>query len=115
MEIHRDWIDGKFWVITTRVHGMILRKFGMCPSNEEEKGYMSRVWYASRNIDDCDERMRYFTCSWGCQWSHDKSRWSSEMGASVLEALVSLVFSLQEGDEWTMAWNQVHFCQGGEC
>jgi hypothetical protein len=22
-------IDGKFWVITTRVHGMILRKFGM--------------------------------------------------------------------------------------
>ena len=37
------------------------------------------------------------------------------MGASVLEALVSPVFSLQEGDEWTMAWNQVHFCQGGEC
>jgi hypothetical protein len=29
MEIHRDGIDGKFWVITTRVHGMILRKFGM--------------------------------------------------------------------------------------
>jgi hypothetical protein len=102
---------------------MILRKFGMndvklvkyflafhykfssglCPSDEEEKGYMSRVWYASRKIDDCDERMRYFTCSWCCQWSHDKSRWSSEMGASVLEALVSPIFSLQEGDEWTMA------------
>jgi hypothetical protein len=38
-----------------------------------------------------------------CQWSHDKSRWSSEMGASVLKALVSPIFSLQEGDEWTMA------------
>jgi hypothetical protein len=55
---------------------------GLCPSDEEEKGYMSRVWYASRKIDECDERIRYFTCSWCCQWSHEKSRWSSEMGAS---------------------------------
>jgi hypothetical protein len=69
---------------------------------------MSRVWYASRKIDECDERIRYFTCSWCCQWSHEKSRWSSEMGASVLEALVSPIFSLQEGDEWTMAWYQVN-------
>jgi hypothetical protein len=30
------------------------------------------------------------------------------MGASVLEALVSPIFSLQEGDEWTMAWYQVN-------
>jgi hypothetical protein len=63
IEIHRDGIDGKFWVITMRVHGMILRKFsmndvkpvkyflafhykfslGLCPSDEEEKGYMSHV------------------------------------------------------------------------
>jgi hypothetical protein len=81
MEIHRDGIDGKFWVITTRVDGMILKKFdmnnvklvkyflafhykissGLCPSNEEEKGYMSCVWYASRKIDDCDGMFKYFT------------------------------------------------------
>ena len=30
------------------------------------------------------------------------------MGALVLKALVSPIFSLQEGDEWTMAWYQVN-------
>jgi hypothetical protein len=34
-----------------------------------------------------------------CQCSHDKSRWNTEMGASVLKALVSPMFSLQDGDE----------------
>jgi hypothetical protein len=35
------------------------------------------------------------------------------MGASVLEELVSPIFRLQEGDEWTMAWHQVNQC--GDC
>jgi hypothetical protein len=34
-----------------------------------------------------------------CQCSHDKSKWNSDMGALVLKAPVSPMFSLQEGDE----------------
>jgi hypothetical protein len=75
MEIHRDRKDGKLWLSQQKYVVKILRKFGMnnvkpvkslwlsivsflqvyVLTNEEEKGYMSRVSYASRKFDVCDE------------------------------------------------------------
>jgi len=63
--------------------------------------------FAMRRLD--------ISLAWSCQCSHDKSKWNSEMGALVLKALISPIFSLQEGDEWTMARYQVNCCQGGDC
>jgi hypothetical protein len=36
-------------------------------TNEEEKGYMSRVTYVNRKFDVCDENGQYFISSWCCQ------------------------------------------------
>jgi hypothetical protein len=76
MEIHRDRKNGKLWLSQQKYVEKILMRFGMnnvkpvkiplashfkissslCPSNDEENEYMSRVPYAnaSRKFDVCD-------------------------------------------------------------
>jgi hypothetical protein len=51
--------------------------------DEEEKGYMSLVLYASRNFDDCDGEMVNFSHAVGVVSSTWKNQVKSmEMGAS---------------------------------
>jgi len=103
MEIHRDRKYGMIWLSQQKYVDNILKNFGiddvkpvniplyfhcnispsLCPSNEEEKGYMSRVSYSSRNFYVCDAMVRYFTCFWSFRWKHGKYMYNSEMGASI--------------------------------
>jgi hypothetical protein len=75
MEIQRDKKNGKLWLTQQKYVEKILIRFsknnlkpvqiplashfnissGLCPSNEEEKGFMSPVSYASREFDVCNE------------------------------------------------------------
>ena len=75
MEIHIDQKYGKLWLSQQKYVVKILKKFGMnnvkrinipldlhckfssglCTSNEEEKGYIFCVLYASRKFCVCDE------------------------------------------------------------
>jgi hypothetical protein len=59
-------------------------------TDEEEKGYMSQVLYASRKVDDCDEKWSSFHTQLVLSvdtWQNQVKR--MEMGASNTEAQVS--------------------------
>ena len=85
MEICRDKHDVNIWLSQQEHVKNILRKFSMnnmklvdiplafhfncslilCPNNKDEKDYISRISYVSRNFNVCDGmiNIKYFTWS----------------------------------------------------
>ena len=111
MEIHRDRKDGKLWLSQHSYVVNILKKYGMnnvksikslwlsiviflqfyVLSDEEEKGYMSRVLYSSRKFqDDYNEKWSTFHMQLVLSVNTWKNQVKSmEMGASNTKAQVS--------------------------
>jgi hypothetical protein len=71
----------------------------LCPSNEEEKGYMFHVWYASRKFDEC---VRWSVISYAVGVVSGYMENPSETVKWVLQYFRSTNITYK-GDEWTRA------------